>query len=188
MTTNIVASPRCFFPGADTVALVEGERWFAVHTQPYGESRAQANLENQGFRTFMPKRHKTARHARKFRTVESPFFPRYLFVVLDVDRDRWRAVNSTFGVARLVMRRDLPEPVPRGIVEALHASTDEHGILRLADKLRIGSPVRVLAGPFGDQLATLEQLDELGRVRVLLEMLGRKVSISTAAKNLFPLA
>jgi transcription elongation factor/antiterminator RfaH len=188
MTTDAVAVPQIIFPGAEASELIEGERWFAVHTQPHGELRAQANLENQGFRTFMPRRHKTVRHARKLRTVESPFFPRYLFVVLNVGRDRWRAVNSTFGVSRLVMRSDLPEPVPRGIVEALRASADERGILRLADKLKIGSPVRVLAGPFGDQLATLEQLDELGRVRVLLEMLGREVSISTAAENLFPLA
>jgi transcriptional antiterminator RfaH len=188
MVMNIGASPQCFFAGADAAELVAGERWFAVHTQPYGELRAQANLENQGFRTFMPRRHKTVRHARKLRTVESPFFPRYLFVKLDLERDRWRAVNSTFGVSRLVMRSDLPEAVPRGVVETLRASVDERGILRLADKLKIGSPVRMLAGPFADQLATLEQLDDLGRVRVLVEMLGRKVSISTAAGNLFPLA
>jgi transcription elongation factor/antiterminator RfaH len=187
MTANIAASPRCSVLGADILALVEGERWFAVHSQPYGEPRAQANLENQGFRTFMPRRRKTVRHARKLRTVESPFFPRYLFVVLDVERDRWRAVNSTFGVSRLVMRGDLPEPVPRGVVETFLASADEHGILYLADRLKIGSPVRMLAGPFADQLATLEQLDDLGRVRVLVEMLGRKVPISTAAENLFPL-
>src|ERR1700733_2244753 len=57
MATDTVALPQIIFPGAAS-KLVEGERWFAVHTQPYGELRAQANLENQGFRTFMPRRHK----------------------------------------------------------------------------------------------------------------------------------
>lgn len=127
------------------------------------------------------------RHARKLRSVESPFFPRYLFVVLNLDRDRWRSVNGTFGVARLVTRGELPEPVRGGVVETLLAATDCEGMLRLTDRLRIGSPVRMLAGPFADQLATLEHLDDNGRVRVLLEMLGRKVSISTAAEDLFPL-
>jgi transcription elongation factor/antiterminator RfaH len=166
--------------------LDHGERWYAVHTQPFCEFRAEVNLANQSFRTFMPRRHKTVRHARKLRSVESPFFPRYLFVVLNLDRDRWRSVNGTFGVARLVMRGDSPEPVQRGVVEALLASTDCEGILRLADRLRIGSPVRMLAGPFADHLATLEHLDDNGRVRVLLGMLGRQVSISTAAEDLFP--
>ncbi|HVH80413.1 MAG TPA: transcriptional activator RfaH [Stellaceae bacterium] len=165
-----------------------GDRWFAVHCQPFCELRAQANLQNQDFRTFMPKRHKTVRHARKLRTVESPFFPRYMFVVLDLGRDRWRSVNSTFGVSRLVMRGELPEPVPRGVVETLIASADEGGILHLADKLKIGSPVRMLAGPFADQLAMLEHLDDLGRVRVLVDLLGRKVSISTGARDLLPIS
>jgi transcriptional antiterminator RfaH len=85
------------------------------------------------------------------------------------------------------MRGELPEPVPRGVVEALLASADARGILHLADLLKIGSPVRMLAGPFAEQLATLEHLDDVGRVRVLVDMLGRQVSISTAAKDLFPL-
>ena len=169
------------------VPLDAGERWFAVHTQPFAEVRAEGNLANQGFRIFIPKRHKTVRHARKLRTVESPFFPRYLFVVLDLERDRWRSVNGTFGVSRLVMRGDLPAPVPRGVVETLLASADDGGILHLADRLKIGGPVRMLAGPFAEQLATLEQLDDLGRVRVLVDMLGRQVSVAAAARDLLPI-
>lgn len=174
--------------GGDIAPLRDGERWFAIHALPFCEPRAQVNLEQQGFRTFMPKRRKTVRHARKLRTVESPFFPRYFFVVLDLDRDRWRSVNGTYGVSRLVMRGDLPEPVPRGVVETLLASADERGTLHLAEQLKVGSPVRMLAGPFADQLATLERLDDLGRVRVLVDLLGRQVPISTGADDLFPLA
>src|SRR5213594_3582300 len=81
-----------------SVKLGNGHRWFAVHTLSFGEARAQANLENQNFRAFLPKRQKTIRHARKLTTVEAAFFPRYLFVALDLHRDRWRAVNGTFGV------------------------------------------------------------------------------------------
>src|SRR3954470_17040967 len=38
---------------ANPLGLAFGERWFAVSTQPVAEARAQRNLENQGFRTFM---------------------------------------------------------------------------------------------------------------------------------------
>ena len=34
--------------------LDEGARWYAVHTLPHGELRAEEQLENQGFRTFLP--------------------------------------------------------------------------------------------------------------------------------------
>jgi len=173
-----------FGPGA----LSEGGRWYAVHTLPFAEARAEDQLRRQGFRTFQPKRHKTVRHARKLRTAEAPFFPRYLFIVLDLSRDQWRSVNGTFGVSRLVMRGDQPHPVPRGVVEALIEAADARGILQLAEKLRVGESVRLMAGPFAEQLAILEELDDFGRVRVLFDILGRKVTISTQANNVLPVS
>ena len=169
------------------LALADNEQWFAVHTQPFRETYAQGHLNNQGFRTFIPKRHKTVRHARKLMTVSAPFFPRYLFIVLDLSRDQWRKVNSTFGVSRLIMCNDRPQPVPRGVVETLTAAADPTGILQLRERLTIGSPVRLLAGPFAEQLAILEHLDDFGRVRVLVEIMGRHVPVSTVASDLSPL-
>lgn len=167
-------------------ALSDCERWYAVHTLPFAEARAECQLERQGFQTFQPKRHKTVRHARKMSTVEAPFFPRYLFVILDLARHQWRKVNGTFGVSRLVMRGDEPHPVPPGVVETLIAAADARGILQLGDKLKVGAPVRLMAGPFAEQLAILEHLDDCGRVRVLLDILGRRVAISTGANNVLP--
>ena len=108
---------RTLFPTA--ARLDESERWYAVHSQPFAENRAAGQLSDQGFRIYMPRRRRTVRHARKLRTVEAPLFPRYLFVALDLNRDQWRKVNSTFGVSRLVMRGEQPQPVPLGVVEAL---------------------------------------------------------------------
>jgi transcription elongation factor/antiterminator RfaH len=167
-------------------ALSDGERWYAVHTLPFAEARAEGQLHRQGFRTFQPKRHKTVRHARRLSTVDAPFFPRYLFIVLDLARHQWRSVNGTFGVSRLVMRGDRPHPVPRQVVEALIATADARGILQFDDKLQIGGSVRLMTGPFAEQLAILDRLDDAGRVRVLLDILGRQVAISTAANNVLP--
>ena len=168
-------------------ALSDSERWYAVHTLPFAEARAEGQLHRQGFRTFQPKRHKTVRHARRLSRVEAPYFPRYLFIVLDLARDQWRSVNGTFGVSRLVMWGDQPHPVPHGVVEALIAAADARGILQFEDKLLIGGPVRLMAGPFAEQLAILDHLDDSGRVRVLLDILGRQVAISTDANNVLPL-
>jgi len=184
---SVARSARVENAPARPEALANGERWYAVHTLPFAEARAEGQLRNQGFRTFQPKRHKTVRHARRLNTVEAPYFPRYLFIVLDLGRHQWRKVNGTFGVTRLVMRGDQPHPVPPGVVEALIATADARGILQLGDKLQVGGPVRLMAGPFAEQLAILDDLDDAGRVRVLLDILGRQVVISTAANNVLPL-
>jgi transcriptional antiterminator RfaH len=91
------------------------------------------------------------------------------------------------GVSRLVMSCDQPHAVPRGVVEALIEATDARGILQLGSKLRLGGPVRLIAGPFAQQLATLDHLGDSGRVRVLLHILGRQVAISTKVDNVLPL-
>src|SRR5215470_19481003 len=142
------------------------ERWYAVHTLPFAEARAEHQLRRQEFQTFQPRRHKTIRHARKLRTIEAPFFPRYLFIVLDLTRHQWRSVNGTVGVSRLVMRGDQPHPVPPGVVEALIEAADARGVLQLGGKLRLGRAVRLMAGPFAEQIAILDRLDDTGRVQV----------------------
>ena len=120
----------------------------------------------------MPRREKTRRHARKIETVRAPFFPGYLFVHLDLTCQRWRSVNGTFGVSRLVMQGDRPAPAPHGVVEALIDACGEDGVLRWQADLAVGKPVRVVVGPFSDLIGELEQLTDAGRVRVLLNIMG----------------
>jgi transcriptional antiterminator RfaH len=129
---------------------------------------------------------KTVRHARKLRTIRAPVFPRYLFVVLDLQRDRWRSVNGTFGVAGLIMANQLPQPVPGGVVETLHEWLDESGRLRLDRDLKVGQRIRVSAGPFAAALGTLTRLDDHGRVSVLLEIMGGQVAAQLDASAMAP--
>ena len=74
------------------------KRWYVVHTRPNGELRAAHNLERQGFKTYLARYIKERRHARKVERIQQPLFPRYVFVNLDTDTDRWRSILGTFGV------------------------------------------------------------------------------------------
>jgi transcription elongation factor/antiterminator RfaH len=174
--------------GRNLIPLGERERWYVAYTRPHCEARAQIQLKNQGFCTFLPRRLQTIRHARKLTNVLAPFFPRYLFVVLDLTRHQWRSISGTIGVANLVMQGDLPHPVPQGVVETLVASADALGLLQIRQQLRVGGAVRLAAGPFAEQLAILDSLDDSGRIRVLLDILGRQVLVSTECNSVFPIA
>ena len=143
---------------------------------PIAKARAQLNLDRLGFRSFAPRAKRTVRHARKLRNVLAPLFPGYIFLILDLSRDRWHVVNSTFGVASLIMGVEQPIPVPRGIVEALVTATEASGLVRLDSDLEIGQTVRILSGPFAEALCRLVHLDDRGRVRVLLEFMGTEVT------------
>jgi transcription elongation factor/antiterminator RfaH len=171
-----------------TLALEGNERWFLVHTQPNSERKAELHLGAQGFRTHCPQIQKTVRHARQLRTVRAPLFPRYLFLILDLNRDRWLSVRSTIGVSSLFTCGDRPVPVPKGVVEALIMRTDEANLTRFDVDLTMGQMVRILSGPFADFVGTLERLDAAGRVRVLLTMMGSTVPVALHRSALLPAA
>jgi transcription elongation factor/antiterminator RfaH len=157
----------------------EGPRWRLVRALTGREVFAAEQLERQGFVTFLPKQLKTVRHARKVRVALGAYFPGYLFVEIDLAKDRWRSVNGTLGVSHLVGAEERPTPVPRGVVEALIEAADARGVLS-GPPLSAGQKVRIIAGAFADQLAVIERLDDAGRVRVLLDIINRQVSVSVA--------
>jgi transcription antitermination factor NusG len=110
-------------------------------------------------------------------TSETAFFPGYLFVSLDLDKQAWRAINGTAGVIRLFGTDARPTPVPIGIVEHLIAMTGAAGLLDMTPSLLPGNPVRLIAGPFADNLATVQSMIGADRVRVLLSIMNRRVVI-----------
>jgi transcription antitermination factor NusG len=162
---------------ARSLKLAPGERWYVVMTQPNKEHFAVENLTAQGFRSFVPRQSVTYKHARRVSTRLAPVFPQYLFVILDPDAHRWRAVNGTFGVRRLINDGDRPVPVRAGVVETLAASCDASGLLifRTAT-LKAGDRIRLVSGPFAGALGSLQSLDASGRVRLLLEIMSGRIT------------
>jgi transcriptional antiterminator RfaH len=148
------------------------ERWYVAQTLQQREKVAQLHLRLQGFRSFFPCFRKTVRHARKLHDVVAPVFRGYIFVIFDAERDRWRSINGTLGVARLLTADGQPVPVSAGVVEALVGALDRSGLVLLGADLRPGEAVRIVAGPFAGGLGVLERLDAKGRVRVLLNIMG----------------
>jgi transcription antitermination factor NusG len=155
-----------------------GERWFVAQTLYHREKLASLHLAAQNFRVFLPQFCKTVRHARKLREAIAPVFPGYIFIALDLERDRWRSINGTIGVAHVLCAEGRPIPVPTGVVETFICCLDDAGLVRFDRDLSPGQSVSVMAGPFARTKGVLERLDGKGRVRVLLEIMGAAVSVA----------
>ena len=166
--------------------LSGGERWYVARTLAQRERQAVQQLANQDYRSFLPLFLKNRRHARKVETISTPLFSRYLFVVFDRTRDRWRSINGTLGVERLLMCGGEPQPVPPGLVENLILTADDENIIHFDYALRPGQKVKVTAGPFADLIGRLERLDEKGRVAVLLELMGASVRVALPRAFVLP--
>ncbi len=165
-----------------------GERWYVVQYLAHRENTAALNLKAQGFRLFFPQMMKTVRHARKLVEKRVALFPGYMFVGLDPMRSRWRSINGTFGVARLITVEHRPTPVPRGFVEDVIDCLDENNNFHLNRGLQPGQRVRVTNGPFASIIGHIASFDDKGRARVLLEIMSGEVVTSLATAALEPAA
>ena len=164
---------------------MDGRSWYVAHTRPNEESRAHLHLVRQGFEVYLPRYAKKRRHARSVDTVVRPLFPRYLFVSLDLTRDRWRSIQSTFGVVGLVTSGERPVPLSSEAVEAIRAREDAKGhvALGLAPGLGVGSKIKLLDGIFADHGGVLERIADERRVAVLVQLLGRQVRMVVDAES-----
>lgn len=162
----------------------ENIRWYAVRTQPRAEERAQANLQRQGFEIFTPRIARSVRHARRQEWRLSPLFPGYLFIRLDASCQRWRPVDSTFGVLNIVKVANVPESLPAGLVERMKALADETGDMGgLAETFAVGDRVRVMGGPFDAFIGDVLRLPSKDRIMLLISMATRDVHLNIAAKS-----
>ena len=154
-------------------------RWYVAQTQPHCEAKAVWHLGRQGFDTYLPRYEKRRRHARRIEIVAAPLFPRYLFVAIDMAAQRWRSIQSTIGVSRLVCNGDDPASLPESVVNGLRRRENERGFVQLDARPRfaVGDQVRIVDGIFASYLGLFDGVSDGERVAVLLDLLGRKVRV-----------
>jgi transcriptional antiterminator RfaH len=165
------------------MSTVSDRSWYVVHTQVNAEAKVTHNLVRQGFKVYMPRYLKRRSHARKIEKIAAPLFPRYLFVRIDVGTQRWRSIQSTFGVSRLVLNGSDPAPVAQEVLDLLKSREDASGYVKLDQRpnFALGEKVRVLAGAFTENLGLFDGLADRDRIAILLDLLGRKVRVSIEA-------
>jgi len=107
-----------------------------------------------------------------------------LFVAFNPVKGGWRAINSTYGVSRLVSFGEKPQPVPLDLISQLMLRCDAGGNLLPPRILNPGDPVRLTSGPFAEFAATVEKISPDQRVWVLLDLMGRTARVAVQAETL----
>jgi len=155
------------------------KEWYVVHTQPNSEAKATFNLKRQNFDVYLPLFRRKRRHAGRVELVPRPFFPRYLFVSIDPEHDRWRSVNGTFGVRHIITQGNQPVPVPVSVVGSLKCMEDSFGFIAPAPPSFIpGQRVEIREGPMAMHIGLFCRMSEKERVVLLLDILGQQVTVT----------
>jgi len=159
--------------------------WGIAQCHSQRELVAEEHLKRKGFLVYLP-RIKVNIKGRKRIT---PLFPGYLFVRIN---SAWYPILSTIGVMRVLRNGEAPSHIEDKIVKNIQGH-EIRGLVKLEppQRMRPGDQVRILRGTFKDHIAIYDGMSGEERVKVLLEMLGRKVPIKIhpddlAALNVAP--
>ncbi len=153
--------------------------WYAAQLKPNGLAIAERNLAQQAIESFCPWQIETERRGQQLRDIRRPLFPGYIFVRIDPNAGLWRKLRNTRGLTRLVQTDPrAPTPLPDALIAGLQQRCDTDGQLVTTPDLAPGDTVRVIAGPFADFVARIEQITPDARVRVLFDLLIRKVAVN----------
>lgn len=158
--------------------------WVLVQFKPNSDAIAVRNLERQGIKVFLPKIEQTHRRGDKFFKSVKPLFPGYLFAEVVSNSGGWRAINSTYGVSRIVTTGKRPTPVPNALVDAIKARCDEGGKVAPIVNLAPGDEVQLSHGPFADWVGEIIEMTEDQRAWVLLDLMGRQTRVAVNLQDL----
>ncbi|MEE2722412.1 MAG: transcriptional activator RfaH [Pseudomonadota bacterium] len=160
----------------ETLAI-KSNRWFVAKTRPNSEHKARFHLQRQGFEVYLPQFLRRICHARRTSWQPRPLFPSYLFVAMSETQQRWRSINSTIGISRLICDDRGPVPVPISVINDLREAEDDRGLVFTGQKIpfKKGAAVQITSGAFADHTGRFEDTTDDERVVILLNLLGREV-------------
>jgi len=155
----------------------ENSKWFLVYTKAREEKRAKKNLENQGFKTFVPMIAYEKVSQPKSISLEA-MFPRYLFIKIDAERDNWAHIKSTRGVSHLVVFGHTFAEVPNYVVAFLKTRVDDNDIVKqkfTRQEFQKGDKLVIKKGALKGKEATFLSKTGKERVRILLELMNKPI-------------
>ena len=149
--------------------------WYVVYSKPHKEEQVQLHLGLKGIESFFPRLQMPA-SARSKRAV-TPLFPNYLFVRIALASEAHWVVWSP-GVKRIVSFGDAPIALEEQVVEFLKERADARGVIQARSQFSAGQKVEITGGPFNGFLGIIENPPTAqGRVKVLLKLLSRQISV-----------
>ena len=155
--------------------------WYLIQAKPGQAVKAQAELENQGFDTYLPLVEVEKRVRGKLTTKTEPLFPGYLFIYLSEMDSNWRPIRSTRGVAKVVSFGNTPAIVPADAVSAIRNQLKGQ---QAESEFKPDTPVNITDGPFKGLNAIFAGYDGEQRAFLLLELLGKWQRLSIDLSNL----
>lgn len=165
------------------------QHWYVAVVRRSLAGIALRELGRQGFRTFSPNcRRRVPKRGGGVRYSVGPYLPGYVLVKFDAERDRWRSINGTRGIVRLLSCGEVPTRIRRGVVEEMirrcagsSLLVDERLDEIVLESVAAGTALHIDGGTFKGHVGRfIENVHD--RVRMLVEAFGKEHAVDVPAE------
>jgi transcriptional antiterminator NusG len=163
-------------------------KWYVVHTYSGQEGKVKQhlealvdknNLKAQFGNILLPTREVTTVQKGKKTTRDKKFYPSYLLVEREMNKDTMHYVTDIPGVTQCGGGGE-PQPLRRAEVDRIlgqsSPETTETGVVEIP--FTSGEKVRIKDGPFKDFDGVVEEINpEKGKIKVMVSVFGRSTPV-----------
>lgn len=164
------------------------KKWYVVHTYSGQEGKVKQHLEALVDKNSMqdlfgnillPTREVTTVQKGKKTTRDKKFYPSYLLVEMEMNKDTMHYVTDIPGVTHFV-GVGKPQPLRKSEVDRILGQsgpeTTETGVVEIP--FNNGEKVRIKDGPFKDFDGVVEEINpEKGKLKVMVSVFGRSTPV-----------
>jgi transcription antitermination factor NusG len=149
--------------------------WFALRVKSRSEKIVSTIARNKGFEEFLPLYQSRRRWSDRFKSVELPLFPGYVFCRLN---PAFRLPLLTIpGVISFVGIGKVPVPIDEAEIATIQAAVGADLLAEPYPFLEVGQRVRLAEGPLAGLEGLLVEVRKQQRLVVSVSMLKRSVAV-----------
>ena len=162
--------------------------WYVINTKSNAEMYVIDQLLNKDFVTYMPKFVITISHARKIKEVIKPFFPGYLFVMIEENSQDFRKINFTRGVVSILSAGLEPIRIKSSVIENLKKLENDKGYIRVNKAFNYfeGMKIKLNGGLFKGKTGSFAGIKNNETILVLLDVLGKSIKVPVLESSTAP--
>lgn len=163
-------------------------KWYVVHTQTGSEEKAKAGLESKLATTelknyvteiVVPTEQVSEIRGGKKRITSRKFFPGYILIKMDMNKESWYLVKSTPGVTGFIGPGRKPAAISDMEVDSiLRRTVDTETKPTPKIIFEIGEAIRIGQGPFANfNGQVMEVYPDRGKLKVSVSIFGRSTLV-----------
>jgi transcription antitermination factor NusG len=143
--------------------------WYVIYTKPKWEKKVAEQLTKSGIECYCPIITQVRQWSDRKKKIEVPLFNSYVFV--QTTESQRNSVFSALGVVRYLFWLGKPAIVRDEEISVIKKWLDNaDGVDVLVESIKIGDAIKLESGPFTNQKAVVQEINNTHYVLVLESM------------------